>query len=164
MNTPFKSKYIRRHSNLIMLWRRQRYLNQSPQRGVYSIQHVRSFVRKNFAIHISFYNVFKFSWLLNWFFNKNLSQKFMMTSPHEGLKIKGWDWIDLNLDGDFLNEKLRPGVFPVKTFVIGIINVILVFLKQFSLKKYLDYHGLSLNFSKDFGMSSRHSACWRCFS
>jgi len=24
-------------------------------------------------------------------FNKNLSQKFMMTSPHEGLKIKGWD-------------------------------------------------------------------------
>ena len=24
-------------------------------------------------------------------FNKNLSQKFMMTSPHEGLKRKGWD-------------------------------------------------------------------------
>jgi hypothetical protein len=22
---------------------------------------------------------------------KNLSQKFMMTSPHKGLKIKGWD-------------------------------------------------------------------------
>ena len=24
-------------------------------------------------------------------FNKNLSQKFLMTSPHEGLKRKGWD-------------------------------------------------------------------------
>jgi hypothetical protein len=24
-------------------------------------------------------------------FNKNLSQKFMMTSPHQGLKRKGWD-------------------------------------------------------------------------
>jgi hypothetical protein len=24
-------------------------------------------------------------------FNKNLSQKFMITLPHEGLKRKGWD-------------------------------------------------------------------------
>jgi len=31
------------------------------------------------------------------------------------------------------------------------------------MKKCLDYHGLNLEFFKDFGMSSRHSAWWRCF-